>query len=108
MDLHAQLETDSRYNVYLKRQLEDIKAYKKETKIKIPTNFDFNQVKGLSNETKDILKNVKPTTISQVSNLPGFTPTATLLLLRHIKKTNILKTNKNHKPKGTENARKKD
>ena len=92
MDLHAQLETDSRYNVYLKRQLEDIKAYKKETKIKIPTNFDFNQIKGLSNETKDILNNVKPTTISQVSNLPGFTPTATLLLLRHVKKINILKT----------------
>ena len=92
LDLHAQLETDSRYNVYLKRQLEDIKAYKKETKIKIPTNFDFNQIKGLSNETKDILNNVKPTTISQVSNLPGFTPTATLLLLRHIKKINILKT----------------
>ena len=92
MDLHAQLETDSRYNVYLKRQLEDIKAYKKETKIKIPTNFDFNQIKGLSNETKDILNNVKPTSISQVSNLPGFTPTATLLLLRHIKKINILKT----------------
>ncbi len=92
MDLHAQLETDSRYNVYLKRQLEDIKAYKKETNIKIPTNFDFNQIKGLSNETKDILNNVKPTTISQVSNLPGFTPTATLLLLRHIKKINILKT----------------
>ena len=92
LDLHAQLETDSRYNVYLKRQLEDIKAYKKETKIKIPTNFDFNQIKGLSNEAKDILNNVKPTTISQVSNLPGFTPTATLLLLRHIKKINILKT----------------
>ena len=92
MDLHAQLETDSRYNVYLKRQLEDIKAYKKETKIKIPTNFDFNLIKGLSNETKEILNNIKPTTISQISNLPGFTPTATLLLLRHIKKINILKT----------------
>ncbi len=92
MDLHEQLETDSRYNVYLKRQFEDIKVYKKETKTKIPTNFDFNQIKGLSNEAKDILNNVKPTTISQVSNLPGFTPTATLLLLRHIKKINILKT----------------
>ena len=92
VELHAQLETDSRYNVYLKRQSEDIKAYKKETKIKIPINFDFNQIKGLSNETKDILNKVKPTTISQVSNLPGFTPTATLLLLRHIKKVNTLKT----------------
>ncbi len=91
IQLHAQLETDSIYNVYLKRQLEDIKAYKKETKIKIPTNFDFNQIKGLSNETKDILNNVRPTSISQASNLPGFTPTATLLLLRHLKKTTTLK-----------------
>ena len=90
-ELHAQLETDCRYNVYLKRQLEDIRTYKKETKIKIPTNFDFNQIKGLSNETKDILNNVRPTTISQLTKLPGFTPTATLLLLRYLKKANKLK-----------------
>ena len=91
VELHAQLETDCRYNVYLKRQLEDIRTYQKETKIKIPTNFDFNQIKGLSNETKDILNNVRPTTISQATKLPGFTPTATLLLLRHLKKANKLK-----------------
>ena len=91
VELHAQLETDCRYNVYLKRQLEDIRTYQKETKINIPTNFDFNQIKGLSNETKDILNNVRPTTISQVTSLPGFTPTATLLLLRHLKKVNKLK-----------------
>ena len=90
-ELHAQLETDCRYNVYLKRQLEDIRTYQKETKIKIPTNFDFNQIKGLSNETKDILNNVRPTTISQVTKLPGFTPTAALLLLRHLKKAHKLK-----------------
>ena len=90
-ELHAQLETDCRYNVYLKRQLEDIRTYQKETKIKIPTDLDFNQIKGLSNETKDILNNVRPTTISQVTKLPGFTPTATLLLLRHLKKAHKLK-----------------
>jgi tRNA U34 5-carboxymethylaminomethyl modifying enzyme MnmG/GidA len=31
----------------LKRQKEDIKAYKKENKTKIPTNFDYNEVKGI-------------------------------------------------------------
>ena len=96
IELHAQLETDSRYSVYLKRQVEDIKAYRKETKIKIPINLDFNQIKGLSNEIKDILNNVRPTTISQVSKLPGFTPTATLILLRHLKKINTLKTVNEH------------
>ena len=85
-DLHAQIETDCIYNVYLKRQKEDVKIYQQENKIEIPLNFDFNRVKGLSNEIKDILNNIKPRTVAQASNLPGFTPTATLLLLRHLKR----------------------
>jgi len=87
-NLHSQLETDCRYNVYLKRQQEDINAFKKESKITIPLNLEFNNIKGLSNEIKDILYKVKPHTIAQASKLPGFTPTATLLLLRYIKNNN--------------------
>ena len=87
-NLHSQLETDCRYNVYLKRQQEDINAFKKENKITIPLNLEFNNIKGLSNEIKDILYKVKPHTIAQASKLPGFTPTATLLLLRYIKNNN--------------------
>ena len=60
--------------------------YRHENKTKIPINFDFNLIKGLSNEIKDILTSIKPRTVAQASNLPGFTPTATLLLLRHIKR----------------------
>ncbi len=85
-ELHTQIETDCIYNVYLKRQKEDIKMYRQENKIKIPMNFDFNLIKGLSNEIKDILQKNKPATVAQASKLPGFTPTATLLLLRHLKK----------------------
>ena len=84
-DLHAQLETDCRYDVYLKRQSEDINSFKKESKISIPLNFEFKEVKGLSNEVKEVLYKVKPETIAQASNLPGLTPTAILLLLRHVK-----------------------
>jgi len=85
-ELHSQIETDCIYNVYLKRQKEDIKMYRQENKTKIPINFDFNLIKGLSNEIKDILKQNKPSTVAQASGLPGFTPTATLLLLRHLKR----------------------
>ena len=85
-DLHLQIETDCIYNVYLKRQKEDIKMYRQENKTKIPINFDFNLIKGLSNEIKDILNQNKPSTVAQASKLPGFTPTATLLLLRHLKR----------------------
>ena len=85
-NLHSQLETDCRYNVYLKRQQEDINAYQKENNINIPLNVDFNKVKGLSNEARDILNNMKPNTIAQAAKLPGFNPTSTLLLLRYLKK----------------------
>ncbi len=85
-ELHSQIETDCIYNVYLKRQKEDIKMYRQENKTTIPINFDFNIIKGLSNEVKDILKKNKPSTVAQASSLPGFTPTATLLLLRHLKR----------------------
>jgi len=95
-NLHSQLETDCRYNIYLKRQKEDIKAYKKENKTKIPTNFDYNKVKGLSNESLDLLTTLRPATIAQASRLPGFTPTATLLLLRHLKRDSKQKVKNEH------------
>jgi tRNA uridine 5-carboxymethylaminomethyl modification enzyme len=95
-NFHAQLETDCRYNIYLKRQKEDIKAYKKENKTKIPTNFDYNKVKGLSNESLDLLTTLRPATIAQASRLPGFTPTATLLLLRHLKRDSKQKVKNEH------------
>ena len=68
--------------------LRDIVTFKRENKITIPLNLEFNNIKGLSNEIKDILYKVKPHTIAQASKLPGFTPTATLLLLRYIKNNN--------------------
>ncbi len=86
-DLHRQIETDCIYSVYLKRQKEDIKIYQQENETKIPVGFNFNKISGLSNEIKDILTNIKPTTVAQASNLPGFTPSATLLLLRYLKKS---------------------
>ena len=43
-------------------------------------------IDSFSNEIKDILKKNKPNTVAQASSLPGFTPTATLLLLRHLKR----------------------
>jgi len=94
--LHSQIETDCIYNVYLKRQKDDIKMYKQENKTKIPTNLDFNLIKGLSNEIKDILKQNMPSTVAQASNLPGFTPSATLLLLRHLKREKKYKVVNKH------------
>ena len=84
-ELHPQIETDCIYNVYLKRQREDIKMYKQENKTKIPINFDFNLIKGLSNEIKDILKQNKPSTVAQASH-PDFTNVLPYFLVSKEKK----------------------
>ena len=46
-------ETDSIYNVYLKRQKEDIKMYKQENKTKIPLDFDFNEIKHFMRDDRN-------------------------------------------------------
>ena len=51
----------------------------------LPKEINFNKIKGLSNESIDILNQHKPETIRQASLLPGFTSSAVFLLLYHIK-----------------------
>ena len=80
-----QIEIDIKYNIYIKRQLNDIKQLESEQQTLIPKRINFNQIKGLSNESIDILNRHKPETIRQASLLPGFTSSAIFLLLYHIK-----------------------
>jgi tRNA uridine 5-carboxymethylaminomethyl modification enzyme len=50
------------------------------------TDFDYNAVRGLSNEVREKLQAVRPETIGQAARIPGVTPAAISLLLVHIKK----------------------
>ena len=80
-----QIEIDIKYDIYIKRQLNDIKQFKSEQQTLIPKEINFEKIKGLSNESIDILNRYKPENIRQASLLPGFTSSAVFLLLYHIK-----------------------
>ena len=58
----------------------------------LPEGLDFAQVKGLSNEVVQKLKNIKPQTIGQASRISGVTPAAISLLLVYLKKYKHLKS----------------
>lgn len=73
-EVALQVELELKYAGYIKRQEEEIKRLSKLDDVKIPLNFDFSAVKGLRNETRDILKRVKPITLGQISRLSGVTP----------------------------------
>ncbi len=85
-DLHSQLEADYRYAGYIARQQGDIDALRRDEAVLIPAQTDFSSVGGLSNESKDILRRLRPETIGHASRLPGLTPAAVVAILHHIKK----------------------
>ena len=84
-----QIEVDMKYDIYIKRQLNDIKQFESEQQTLIPKEINFKKIVGLSNESIDILNRHKPETIRQASLLPGFTSSAVFLLLYHIKNKKI-------------------
>ena len=85
IDCINQIEIDIKYDIYIKRQLNDIKQFELEQQTSIPKEINYKQIKGLSNESIDILNQHKPETIRQASLLPGFTSSAVFLLLYYIK-----------------------
>ena len=85
-DLDRQVEIDAHYLGYLERQLNDIKAFKKDESVKIPKEFNYDNLSGLSNEIKFKLNKIRPSTLGQASRVDGVTPAAIILILSSLKK----------------------
>jgi len=84
-DIIEQIEIEAHYKGYLKKQDSDIISLKRDENVKIPVNFDFNQLSSLSNELKEKLIIAKPQNISQASRIEGMSPAAVNLILSIIK-----------------------
>jgi tRNA uridine 5-carboxymethylaminomethyl modification enzyme len=81
-----QLAVDARYAVYVRRQEEDIAAFRKDESIAIPKDFAFAALPGLSTELRQKLERHRPASLGQAARLDGMTPAALMLLLAHLKK----------------------
>ena len=85
--------TDKKYSGYIERQKKEIQKIKKNENALIPEQINFNDIEGLSNESKQKLSAVSPRTLAHAQRIPGLTPAAISLLLVHIKKREHLKNN---------------
>ena len=83
--------TNKKYSGYIERQKKEIKKIKKNENALIPEKINFNDIEGLSNESKQKLSVVKPRTLAHAQRIPGLTPAAISLLLVHIKKREYTK-----------------
>ncbi|MBT8359161.1 MAG: tRNA uridine-5-carboxymethylaminomethyl(34) synthesis enzyme MnmG [Desulfobacterales bacterium] len=80
-----QVEIQIKYEGYIKRQHNEIEKFKNLEMIKIPQDFDFTAVHGLSNELKEKLSKVSPSSLGQASRIEGITPAAISVLMIAIK-----------------------
>ena len=76
-----QVEIGVKYSGYLVRQHEDIERSRRNEESRIPDDFDYAGIPGLSAELQAKLGQVRPETIGQAQRIPGMTPAAISLLL---------------------------
>lgn len=84
--VYEQIEIESGYSGYIKRQLSDIEVFKKDENLKIKEDIDYSKIGGLSREMVFKLSKVMPATIGEASRIPGVTPAAITAILGYLKK----------------------
>ena len=88
-EIDEQLEINSHYRGYIKKQNADIIAFKRDENLIIPENIDYEAFSGLSNEVKSKFKQIRPKTMGQALRIDGITPAAVYILLSHVKRKSI-------------------
>jgi tRNA uridine 5-carboxymethylaminomethyl modification enzyme len=84
--VQLQVEVQAKYNGYIERQQDEIDRQRRHETTRLPDDIDYGQVRGLSSEVRQRLKEVRPATIGQAARVPGITPAAVSLLLVHLKR----------------------
>jgi tRNA uridine 5-carboxymethylaminomethyl modification enzyme len=85
-EAREQVEIQTKYEGYLKRQQEQIERFKRLENLKLPEDMDFQSITGLSTEVREKLSTLRPISIGQASRISGITPAAISILIVNLKK----------------------
>jgi len=84
-DILQQVEIELKYQGYIQRELQSIKRFKAAEKKRIPSNFDYATLYGLSREAREKLIKIKPTSFGQASRIDGLRQSDLSILLIHLR-----------------------
>ena len=84
-----QVEIQTKYEGYIERQKDDIERQARYEGLVLPLTLDYAEIRGLSNEVREKLRQQRPETVGQATRIPGMTPAAISLLLVHLKKSAV-------------------
>ncbi len=80
------LRTEAVYAGYLARQEADAEAVRRDEAVRIPPDFSYDGLPGLSNELREKLRQVRPGTLGQAARIDGMTPAALTILLSAVRR----------------------
>ncbi|HOV88100.1 MAG TPA: tRNA uridine-5-carboxymethylaminomethyl(34) synthesis enzyme MnmG [Syntrophobacteraceae bacterium] len=81
-----QVEIECKYEGYLRRQEAEVKKFRQFEQVRIPEDFPYGDVPGLSNEVRQKLQEIRPLSLGQASRISGITPAAVSILLVYLKR----------------------
>lgn len=81
-----QVEIQIKYAGYINRQEEQVEKFKKMENIKLPFDFDYQKIPGLSREVQEKLTAIRPVSLGQASRISGITPAALSILMVYVKR----------------------
>ncbi len=81
-----QLQIDATYDQYADRQAKEVADLRRQETQRIPQDFDYAQISGLSTEMKQKLSRARPASILGASRVEGVTPAALLLVLASLRR----------------------
>ena len=93
--IREQVSIVVKYEGYIKRQWEQVEHFKKLEDKKIPEYIDYNDIYGLSIESRQKLQNIKPLSVGQASRISGVTPADVSVLLVYLKQGKKLRYTNN-------------
>lgn len=82
------VETEVKYEGYLKRQDAQIVQLEKQEKMELPVDFDYSTIKGLRKEAQQKLNTIKPLNVGQASRISGVSPADISVLVVYMKVVN--------------------
>ena len=74
IDVVLQAEIQIKYSGYIDKELKNVEKINRLENLKIPKDFDFASMKSLSNEAKEKLMKISPSTLAQASRISGVSP----------------------------------
>jgi tRNA uridine 5-carboxymethylaminomethyl modification enzyme len=85
----ASVETEFKYEGYLRRQIASAERLRKQEHKAIPATFRYEGIPGLSREVVERLTSVRPATLGQAGRVPGVTPAAVTVIAAYLSRPRI-------------------